>query len=115
MYATSKLANILFTRALAQRLAGSKVTANCLHPGVIGSEFAQDEPGLLKTLMKIAKPILMSPEDGAKTSIYLASSPDVATVSGEYFLACKPKQPSRRARNDDDAERLWQRSESWMP
>ena len=105
-YATSKLANILFTRALATRLAGTGssttgVTANCLHPGVIDTKLLH-----AGFSMKGA-----SVEKGARTSVFLATSDEVARVSGKYFDNCRETAPSRRARDEQLAEALWQRTE----
>jgi NAD(P)-dependent dehydrogenase (short-subunit alcohol dehydrogenase family) len=108
VYSRSKLCNILFNRELARRLAGSGVTANALHPGFVATRFGNDSGGIVRAVLKVAKPIgAISPEEGAQTIIYLASSPDVAAVSGEYFYECKPATPTAEARNDDDAKRLW--------
>lgn len=110
-YCHSKLANILHAHELARRLAGSGVTANSLHPGGVASGFAQNEWSPFMVMFKLAKPFLISTAQGASTSIYLASSPEVATVSGQYFARCKPARTARRARSDEDARRLWQLSE----
>jgi len=111
VYSKSKLCNILFTRALAKRLAGTGMTANCLHPGFVATRFADESGGWIQRLVKLAKPLgAISPEDGAKTIIYLASSPDLGLVSGEYFYQCKIMAPTAEAQNDTDAERLWQAS-----
>ena len=108
VYSKSKLCNILFTRALARRLAGTGVTANSLHPGFVATRFGDQSGGVMQRLVAIAKPVgAISPEEGAKTIIYLASSPDVAVVSGEYFYECKTTAPTKEAQNDADAERLW--------
>ena len=110
-YGNSKLCNILFTRALAKRVAGTGVTANCLHPGFVATRFGDQSGGFLQYVVAIAKSLIaISEEDGAKTILHLASSPDVALVSGEYFNACKAEAPTAEARNDADAERLWQES-----
>jgi retinol dehydrogenase 12 len=109
-YNRSKLANILFTYALARRLAGKGVTANCLHPGVVGTGFGQNTPGFLKTVLGLAKPFLITPEIGAATSIYLASSPDVADVSGKYFAKCAPVASSKLSADVALQERLWELS-----
>lgn len=112
VYAKSKLCNILFNRELARRIAGSGVTANALHPGFVATRFGNNSGGLLRTVLKVAKPIgAISPEEGAKTLIYLASSPEVAGTSGEYFYECKIATPTAEARNDADARRLWEISE----
>ena len=109
VYSRSKLCNILFNRELARRLQGSGVTANALHPGFVATRFGDNSGGLMRTVLKVAKPIgAITPEEGAKTIIYLASSPAVANVSGLYFQKCKVATPTAEARNDDDAKRLWE-------
>ena len=110
-YSASKLANILFTAELARRLEGTNVTTNSLHPGVIASGFARNNEGFVGFLAKLASPFLMSSENGAKTSLFLASDPSVATTSGLYFDKSKPKKPSREARDASVAKRLWDVSE----
>ena len=111
VYSRSKLANILFNRELARRVPAG-VTANALHPGFVATRFGDNSGGLMRTVLKVAKPIgAISPEEGAKTIIYLASSPDVAGVTGEYFFECKVTTPTAEARNDADARRLWEASE----
>jgi NAD(P)-dependent dehydrogenase (short-subunit alcohol dehydrogenase family) len=111
VYSKSKLCNILFTRALAKRLAGTGMTANCLHPGFVATRFADQSGGWVQRLVKLAKPLgAISPEEGAKTIIYLASSADMGLVSGEYFYQCKITTPTAQAQNDADAEQLWQES-----
>jgi NAD(P)-dependent dehydrogenase (short-subunit alcohol dehydrogenase family) len=108
VYSKSKLCNILFTRELARRIAGTGVTANALHPGFVATRFGDQSGGVLSTLVRVAKPIGgISPEEGANTIIYLASSPEVARTSGEYFTKCAAATPSPEARNDNDAKRLW--------
>ncbi len=111
-YSSSKLANILFTNELARRLEGTTVTANSLHPGVIASGFARNNKGVVGFLAKLASPFLMSSEDGAKTTIFLATDPSVATTSGLYFAKSKPKTPSREARDASLAKKLWDVSEA---
>lgn len=110
-YSQSKLANILFTFALARRLEGKGVTVNALHPGVIGSNFLASNGGIYKLAMAIASPFMMKEEDGAKTSIYLASSPEVAEVTGVYFDKQKPARSNRESKNVDVQARLWKISE----
>ena len=114
-YAASKLMNVLFSAELARRLKGTQITSNCLHPGVVGTGFAQDEPGLLNSLMKVGKRFLLSPEDGAKTTLHVSLSPELSGVSGAYFSDCAAKRPSKRGRNMEDAAQLWSLSEQWMP
>ena len=110
-YGQSKLANILFTRELARRLEGTQVTANCLHPGVVATGFGSTDGGVMSVVMKVASPFLITAEKGARTSIFLASSPDVQGVSGKYFDKCKEKQPSPEALAAGGPERLWAISE----
>lgn len=113
VYAKSKLCNILFNRELARHITGRGITANALHPGFVATRFGDNSGGLMRTVLQVAKPIgAISPEEGAKTIIYLASSADVADVTGEYFYECKITQPSPQARDDDDARKLWEISES---
>ena len=110
-YANSKLANILFTRELARRLDGTGVTANCPHPGVVRTGFGRQGRPLLKVGITIARPFLLSPERGADTVVYLASSPDVAGQSGGYYVKRQRREPSAAARDDDAARKLWQISQ----
>ena len=110
-YGLSKLANILFTRELARRLAGTGVTANCLHPGFVGSNFATNNGWLAKVVMTLASPAARSPEKGAETAIWLCASPEVDGVSGQYFFDRKAKWPKGYAQSDEDARRLWETSE----
>jgi NAD(P)-dependent dehydrogenase (short-subunit alcohol dehydrogenase family) len=110
-YGRSKLCNILFTRELARRLQGTGVTATCLHPGFVATRFGDGSGGLLQALMPVAKLGAISPQKGAATIVYLASSPDVASVSGVYFYQCRPDTPSLAARDDAAASRLWAESE----
>lgn len=110
-YGESKLANILFTYALSRRLAGSNVTANTLHPGFVATKFAKNNGPLWQVFMTLARPFAISPERGAQTSIYLASSPEVASVSGRYFIQRKPAQSSSASMDVDAQEGLWRLSE----
>jgi NAD(P)-dependent dehydrogenase (short-subunit alcohol dehydrogenase family) len=112
VYSDSKLANVYFTYELARRLEGTGVTVNCLHPGVVASNFGQgDGTGWLRFAVKLAKPFFITPADGAKTSIYLASSPEVEGVTGKYFDKCKPAESSRRSHDPAVAQQLWSVSE----
>ncbi len=111
VYGKSKLANILFTRELARRIEGRGVTANSLHPGFVATRFGDQSGGILSVAVKIAKPIgAISPQEGAKTIIYLASSPDVEGKSGGYYYKNALAAPTKEAQNDDDAKRLWDAS-----
>lgn len=107
-YSQSKLANVLFTYELARRLSGSAVTANALHPGFVGSRFATNNGLLAKIGMTLARIIAISPEEGAQTSIYLASSPEVKGVSGKYFVKSQPVRSDPASYNEDTARRLWE-------
>lgn len=107
VYGKSKLCNILFNRALARRLVGTNVTANCLHPGFVGTRFGDQSGGLLSLAIRLAKNFALSPEQGAQTIIHLASSPDVEGESGGYYVKSRLAVPSAEARNDADAKRLW--------
>jgi NAD(P)-dependent dehydrogenase (short-subunit alcohol dehydrogenase family) len=107
VYGRSKLCNILFTRELARRWAGTGITANCLHPGFVATRFGDESGGLLSGVVRAAKLFAISPEQGADTIVYLASSAEVADVSGGYFYKRRLATPSREARNDTSAARLW--------
>jgi NAD(P)-dependent dehydrogenase (short-subunit alcohol dehydrogenase family) len=113
VYSKSKLANIYFTTELARRLEGTGVTVNSLHPGTVATGYGRDgdSSGVLAFGLKVIKPFILNAEQGARTSIYLASSPDVAGVTGKYFVKSKPRLPSAAARDDEAARRLWERSE----
>jgi retinol dehydrogenase 12 len=110
-YANSKLANILFTRELARRLHGTGVTANCAHPGVVRTGFGREARPLLRLGVTLARPFLLSPEHGADTIVYLASSPAVADETGGYYVRRQRREPSAAARDDAAARKLWQISE----
>ncbi|HEX5209656.1 MAG TPA: SDR family oxidoreductase [Steroidobacteraceae bacterium] len=108
-YGTTKLCNILFTRELARRLAGSGVTANCLHPGFVATRFGDNAGGALRTGLAIAKRLFaLSAEEGAKTMVYLATAAEVAGRSGGYYDRCALAEPSLEAQSDVDARRLWE-------
>jgi NAD(P)-dependent dehydrogenase (short-subunit alcohol dehydrogenase family) len=109
-YGRSKVCNILFTRELARRLQSTGVTANCLHPGFVSTRFADESGGLISRLAWLAKFFAISPTEGAQTIIHLASSPDVANVTGRCFYKCHPTTPSAAALDDRAALALWQRS-----
>jgi NAD(P)-dependent dehydrogenase (short-subunit alcohol dehydrogenase family) len=109
VYSRSKLANILHTRELARR-AGPSVTANCLHPGFVASNFL-DKPGFWRVVKPIAYVFALDNVAGARTSVYLASSPEVAETTGEYFWKCRLRRPTRAAEDDEAAKRLWAVSE----
>jgi NAD(P)-dependent dehydrogenase (short-subunit alcohol dehydrogenase family) len=106
-YCHSKLANILFTRELARRLAGTQVTANCLHPGAVATGIFRSLPKPIEAIIKL---VTMSPEKGAQTTIYLASSPAVEQVTGKYFVRSAEAQPSTEAQDGEIAHHLWAES-----
>jgi NAD(P)-dependent dehydrogenase (short-subunit alcohol dehydrogenase family) len=107
-YSRSKLCNILFTRELARRLHGTGVTANCLHPGFVATRFGDQSGVLISPFVWLAKIFAISPAKGAETIVYLASSPDVAETTGQYFRKCAPTTPSSPAQDDRSALLLWQ-------
>jgi retinol dehydrogenase-14 len=108
-YPQSKLASVMFTYELARRLAGTGVTATVLHPGVVSTGFGAEDPSrIFKLIVPLYRPFMKTPRQGAATSIYLASSPAVDGVTGQYFAGRKPK-PSNKASYDlAAATRLWQ-------
>jgi NAD(P)-dependent dehydrogenase (short-subunit alcohol dehydrogenase family) len=112
VYGRSKLANILFTRELARRLAGTGVTANCLHPGVVATRFGDASGGWAGRVIPLLRPFFLAPEKGADTIVYLASSPEVDKTTGQYFVKRRTMEPSRAARDAEAANRLWEASES---
>jgi NAD(P)-dependent dehydrogenase (short-subunit alcohol dehydrogenase family) len=112
VYGRSKLANILFTRELARRLAGTGVTANCLHPGAVATRFGESSGGWVGRVLPVLRLFFISPEQGADTIIYLASSPEVAGTTGAYFVKRKVTAPSAAAQDDAAAKRLWEASEA---
>jgi NAD(P)-dependent dehydrogenase (short-subunit alcohol dehydrogenase family) len=114
-YARSKLANILFTHALARRLDGTGVTANSLHPGMTHSNFAADATGPFRLVWALARPFQITPERAAATPIYLASSPAVASVTGKYFIRRRERRSSRASYDRAAEERLWQVSAELAP
>ncbi len=117
-YGQSKLCNVLFTYELARRLEGTRVTANCLHPGVVMTGFGKNNAGLLGNLFAvfqtIGKPFLLTPEKGARTSVYLASSPEVEGVTGKYYAASREKRSNAVSYDLEAARRLWDVSEAMI-
>jgi len=107
-YGCSKLCNILYTRALMRRLEGTGITANSLHPGFVKTRIGEEGKGLGAAVFRFMKHFAITPEKGAETIVYLASSGDVAKTTGLYFYKCKPVEPSKLAQDDAAAERLWQ-------
>lgn len=110
-YAQSKLANILFTHELKDRLEGTNVTVNALHPGFVNSELYRNYGRLTPVIKFFAKVFGKSSKEGAETSIYLASSPEVANVTGKYFVGNKQKESSPASYDKEAAQNLWQISE----
>ncbi len=110
-YGHSKLANILFARELAERLQGTRVTANALHPGGVRSQLGAQNTWYAGRILALVKPFLRTADKGAETSVYLATSDEVATTNGEYFYDCKLKKTKSSARDREQAGRLWEVSE----
>jgi NAD(P)-dependent dehydrogenase (short-subunit alcohol dehydrogenase family) len=110
-YRQSKLANILFTKELARRSRGSGVTSNCFHPGGVRTNLVQSSAWYYRLIWAIINPFLSNPKKGADTAIYLASSSEVAEISGKYFVNRKLVRPSELADDHDAAARLWKISE----
>lgn len=114
-YGRSKGANILFTRELARRLEGTGVTANSLHPGAVTTGLgANNAPRLHRVLNGILRPFFLSPEGGARTSVLLATSPELAGVSGGFFVKGRQRTPAAWTLDDEFARCLWEASERWV-
>src|SRR5215204_7316937 len=111
VYGMTKLANIMFTFELAERLKGSGVAANCLHPGPVGTNFGQNNRGPMALFFRTFKPFMRSPEQGADTLIWLASSPEVEGVSGKYFSDRKEIEAKKVAYDSAALCGLWEISE----
>ena len=108
-YNQSKLANVMFTYELARRLEGTGVTANALHPGVTNTGFSAEDPARgFGLLIAIARPFMKSPERGADTAVYLASSPEVEGVTGRYFADRKAKTSNKSSYDTATTARLWE-------
>ena len=107
-YARSKLANILFTYELARRLAGTGIVTNALHPGFVATNFGRNNRSITAALFRILQLAAISPEEGARTIIYLASSPAVKGITGEYFVKQQAVRSSQVSYDRAAAERLWQ-------
>ncbi len=110
-YGQSKLANILFTAELARRLQGTGVTANCFHPGVVATGFNRGNGALMTAVMVAIKPFVRSPDDGARTLVWLADSAELDGVSGDYFVDEHAAEPTAAAQDPETARRLWDLSE----
>lgn len=110
-YCLTKLANILFVRELATRLAGSGVTAYAVHPGIVATDIWRSLPGPLAALVKR---FMVTPEEGARTSLHCATAPELAGESGRYYDRCKAVEPAPAAQDLHAARRLWEASEAWV-
>jgi len=114
-YCKSKLANIMYTYELDRRISGKGITANSLHPGFVDTNFGNNNTGTVRVGLNAAKKVgAISPEKGALTSIYLASSPEVEGVSGKYFYKCKQKNSNKASYVKSDQEKLWQITETYL-
>lgn len=114
VYSRSKFANILFTYELARRIQASGargLTVNCLHPGFVASGFGHNNGPLMSLVMKLASPFALSPQEGAKTMIYLCKSPEVSGVTGKYFVKSREARSNRASYDEAAARRLWEISE----
>ena len=114
VYSQSKYANVLFTYELARRLEGTGVTVNTLHPGFVRSNFGRNNGFLSKIAMTLMSPFAISEEKGAATSIYLASSPEVENVTGQYFVKSQPRKSASTTYDEALQQRLWELSESLL-
>jgi len=110
-YVLSKLGNVLFTYELTRRLHGTSITVNCVHPGPIATQFTQKAGGTLSVMARILRPIMKSPEVGARTPIYLAAAPEVAGITGGYFVNCKQRRTAAFTYDREIAEKHWEISE----
>lgn len=106
-YSQTKLMNILFTYELARRLKGRRVAVNSLHPGFVATNFGKSNGGIFRPMWDVFDVAAISPERGARTSIYLASAPEAGEISGKYFVQCRPVRSSLESYNEDLARRLW--------
>ncbi len=107
-YGRTKLMNVLFTRELARRLSGTGVTANAVHPGIVATGLWRGAGGIFGNLIGLFAPLYMlTPEQGAQTSIYVATAPEIAAMTGFYFTDSQPVAPSKAAQDDEAARRLW--------
>jgi NAD(P)-dependent dehydrogenase (short-subunit alcohol dehydrogenase family) len=114
-YNNSKLANVMFTLELSRKLQGTGVTTNCVHPGIVATNFGKENPtGFMKFLLAVAGPFMLTPEQGADTLIWLSSSPEVDGVTGKYFAKRKEIKPNRQALDAAACTRLWEMSEQYV-
>jgi NAD(P)-dependent dehydrogenase (short-subunit alcohol dehydrogenase family) len=110
VYGTSKLLNILFTVALAEKLAGSGVTANALHPGAVSTRLGKNNGAFARILIGLLRPFFLTPEQGAANSIFVAAADELEGVTGKYFVKQRAVAPSRRSQHLHLARRVWLRS-----
>jgi len=110
-YNVSKLANVVFSAELARRLKGTGVNAYSLHPGVVATDIWRDVPWPARSIMKL---FMISAEEGAKTTLHCATSPEAGTETGLYYDECRPKLPHRLAQDESFGSELWRRSEEWV-
>jgi NAD(P)-dependent dehydrogenase (short-subunit alcohol dehydrogenase family) len=114
-YGNVKLMNIMFSYALARRLEGTNVTVNVLHPGIVRTRFGLNDASRARKLMfKIVGPLSISPEKGAETSIYLASSPEVEGISGKYFAKCTSIESTKISYDEELQEKLWEHTKELL-
>lgn len=106
-YCQSKLAQVLFTYELADRLKGTGVTVNCVHPGAVRTSWG-DEAGAFGIGIRIARPFMLSPDRGAQTTLYVATSPDLANISGKYFAKKREAKSSKESYDVDERKKLWE-------
>jgi retinol dehydrogenase 14 len=111
VYGMTKLANIMFTYELAERLKGTGVTATCMHPGAVNTRFGTNNRGPMTILFRLSKPFMRTSEQGADTVIWLAASPEVEGLSGRYYANRKPLEPKKIANDFAARRRLWEESE----
>ena len=111
VYGMTKLANIMFTYEIAERLRGTGVTATCMHPGAVNTRFGSNNRGPMTIFFRLSKPFMRTPEQGADTLVWLASSPEVEGVSGRYYSNRKPVEPKSLANDPGARRRLWNESE----
>lgn len=114
-YKKSKLANVMFTYELAKRIEKTGITANCLHPGFVATKFGNNNNILWRSVISFAKLLMaISVKDGAKTTVHLACSDEIADTNGRFFADCKVKEGSSKAKNDEHNKKLWELSEEFI-
>jgi NAD(P)-dependent dehydrogenase (short-subunit alcohol dehydrogenase family) len=109
-YSDTKLLNILFTFELAERLKDTRIKVNALHPGVVSTNFGHELKGLWPIMLSLGKLFLLSPEKGAETSVYLATSDEVKNITGKYFVKCKPVETKNAYITVENRKILWEKS-----